>query len=82
MSDRAEPLIARITGPVIKSQRAVFSHLYCAAVAALREQLIAEGLEPGPIPDPFLHASRLIELMILMSTSSWSPIRKLVEGYS
>jgi predicted enzyme related to lactoylglutathione lyase len=53
LSDRAQLMVARADEPVIPSQQAVLFYLYCDDVSALREYLIAEGIEAGPIQYPF-----------------------------
>jgi hypothetical protein len=52
-SDRARLMLARADEPVIPSQQAVLFYSYCDDVPALREYLIAEGIEAGPIQYPF-----------------------------
>jgi len=52
-SDRAQLMLARADEPVIASQQAVLFYEYCDDVTALRERLMAEGVEPGPIQYPF-----------------------------
>jgi hypothetical protein len=53
LSDRAQLMVARADEPVIPSQQAVLFYTYCDDVPALREHLIAEGIETGPIQYPF-----------------------------
>jgi catechol 2,3-dioxygenase-like lactoylglutathione lyase family enzyme len=53
LSDRAQLMVARAAEPVIPSQQAVLFYMYCDDVAALREYLIAEGIEAGPLQGPF-----------------------------
>jgi len=52
-SDRAQLMLARASEPVIPSRQAVLFYAYCDDVAALRESLLAEGVEAGPIQYPF-----------------------------
>jgi hypothetical protein len=53
LSDRAQLMVARADEPVIPSQQAVLFYSYCDDVPALREHLIVEGIETGPIQYPF-----------------------------
>lgn len=52
-SDRAQLMLSRADEPVIPSQQAVLFYAYCDDVPALRESLIAERIEAGPIQYPF-----------------------------
>ena len=52
-SGRAQLMLSRADEPVIPSQQAVLFYSYCDDVPALREYLIAEGIEAGPIQYPF-----------------------------
>ncbi len=52
-SGRAQLMLARAEEPVIASQQAVLFYSYCDDVPGLRESLIAEGIEAGPIQYPF-----------------------------
>jgi hypothetical protein len=52
-SHRAQLMLALADEPVIPSQQAVLFYTYCDDVTALREHLIAEGIEAGPIRCPF-----------------------------
>jgi catechol 2,3-dioxygenase-like lactoylglutathione lyase family enzyme len=52
-SDRAQLMLARADEPVIPAQQAVLFYSYCDDVPALRELLMAEGIEAGPIQYPF-----------------------------
>jgi hypothetical protein len=53
VSDRAQIMVARADEPVIPSQQAVLFYSYSDDVPALREHLIAQGIETGPIRYPF-----------------------------
>jgi hypothetical protein len=53
VSDRAQIMVAQADEPVVASQQAVLFYVYCDDVSALRERLIAEGIEAGPIASPF-----------------------------
>jgi catechol 2,3-dioxygenase-like lactoylglutathione lyase family enzyme len=52
-SDRAQLMVTSADEPLIPGQRAVLFYVYCDDVPALREHLIAEGIEAGPIQRPF-----------------------------
>ncbi|MDQ6893926.1 MAG: hypothetical protein M3167_14740 [Acidobacteriota bacterium] len=52
-SDRAQIMVTKADEPVVPSQQAVVFYAYCGDVPALREQLIAEGIDAGPIQYPF-----------------------------
>ena len=52
-SDRAQLMVAKADEPVVPGQQAVLFYSYCDDVPALREQLIAAGVEAGPIQYPF-----------------------------
>ena len=52
-SDRAQLMVTRADEPVSPSQQAVLFYSYCDDVPALREHLIAEGIETGQIQYPF-----------------------------
>jgi hypothetical protein len=53
LSDRAQIMVAKATEPVVPSQQAVLFYVYCDDVPAMRERLIAGGIEAGPIASPF-----------------------------
>jgi hypothetical protein len=53
VSDRAQLMVTRADEPVVPSQQAVLFYAYCDDVPALRDELIAEGIEAGPIQYPF-----------------------------
>ena len=53
VSDRAQIMVTRADEPVIPSQQAVLFYTYCDDVPGIREHLIAEGIETGPIQYPF-----------------------------
>ena len=52
-SDRAQIMLARASDPVVASQQSVLFYLYCDDVRALRDRLMAEGIEAGAIQYPF-----------------------------
>jgi hypothetical protein len=52
-SERARLMVARADEPVIPSQQAVLFYCYCDDVAVLRKDLMAEGIDAGPIQYPF-----------------------------
>jgi hypothetical protein len=52
-SDHAELFLARSSGPIVPSQQAVLFYMYTSNVRALREHLLAQGLEDGGIPPGF-----------------------------
>lgn len=52
-SDRAQLMVTRADEPVVPGQQAVLFYSYCDDVPAMREQLIADGVEAGPIQYPF-----------------------------
>jgi glyoxalase/bleomycin resistance protein/dioxygenase superfamily protein len=52
-SDRAQIMLTRASEPVVASQQSVLFYVYCIDVPALREQLIADGIEAGPVQYPF-----------------------------
>jgi catechol 2,3-dioxygenase-like lactoylglutathione lyase family enzyme len=52
-SDRAQLMVTRAEEPVIPSQQAVLFYSYCDDVPALREHLIAGGIDAGPVQYPF-----------------------------
>jgi uncharacterized glyoxalase superfamily protein PhnB len=41
------------SGPIIAEQQAVLFYLYSANLVALREQMVARGIEVSPITHPF-----------------------------
>ena len=49
----ADLMIARATGPIDPEQQAVLFYVYVDDVAAKRDELIAAGIECGPIAYPF-----------------------------
>ena len=53
LSGQAQIMVTRADEPVIPSQQGVLFYSYCDDVPALREYLIAEGIEAGPIQNPF-----------------------------
>ena len=53
LSDRAQLMLARADEPVIPSQQAILFYSYCDDVPGLREHLVAQGVEAGPIQYPF-----------------------------
>jgi len=52
-SGRAQIMVARASDPVVPSQQSVLFYVYCENVPELREELIAGGVEAGPIQYPF-----------------------------
>lgn len=48
-ADAAELMLVRANGPVIASQQAVLFYMYTADVVALREYLLASGLQDGGV---------------------------------
>ena len=52
-SDRAQLMLAKADEPVVPGQQAVLFYSYCDDVPAMRERLVAEGVEAGPIQYPF-----------------------------
>lgn len=52
-SGGAEIMFSMADGPVVPSQQAVLFYLYAANLVALREQLIANGMQVSPITYPF-----------------------------
>jgi hypothetical protein len=52
-SDRAQLMLAKADEPVIPGEQAVLFYSYCDDVPAMREHLMAEGVEAGPIQSPF-----------------------------
>lgn len=52
-SGRAQLMAARATSSVIPEQQAVLFYLYVDNVAATRDLLVGEGLDPGPIVERF-----------------------------
>lgn len=52
-SGRAQLMLARADEPVIASQQAVLFYSYCDDVPGLRDHLIAQGIEVGPMQYPF-----------------------------
>ena len=53
VSDRAQLMVSRADEPGIASQQAVLFYAYFDDVPALRDRLIVEGIETGPIQHPF-----------------------------
>ena len=51
-SGGAQLMLAKAEGPVDPKQATLF-YLYCDDVAAFREELVAAGLDAGPIKSPF-----------------------------
>jgi catechol 2,3-dioxygenase-like lactoylglutathione lyase family enzyme len=52
-SGQAQIMLARADEPFVPGQQAVLFYLYCDDVRALREHLVAGGIEAGPIQKPF-----------------------------
>jgi hypothetical protein len=48
----AQLMLARATEPIESGAQAILFYLYCKDVAALRRQLLAQGVEVGPITHP------------------------------
>ena len=53
LSDRAQIMVAKASEPIVPSQQAVLFYVYCDDVAGMRERLIGEGIETGPLAYPF-----------------------------
>lgn len=52
-SGNAHVMLAKASDPVDSGQQAVLLYLYCPDVAEFRAQLVARGVEAGPITFPF-----------------------------
>ena len=52
-SGSAQLMVAKAEEPVVPRQQAVLFYSYCDDVPGLREELIAKGVSPGPIQQPF-----------------------------
>ena len=52
-SDQAHLMLSEASEPVAAESQAVLFYIYCADVAAYREQLIQAGVDAGPIQSPF-----------------------------
>jgi hypothetical protein len=46
-------MVAKVSEPVVPSQQTVLFYVYCDDLPPMRERLIAEGIEAGPIAYPF-----------------------------
>jgi hypothetical protein len=49
----AQLMVARASHPVEADKQAVLFYAYCPDVAAFRDQLVAAGVDAGPITRPF-----------------------------
>ncbi len=50
VSERAEIMFARASGPIVPSEQAVLFYMYCRDVMALRMHLLSKGLADGGKP--------------------------------
>jgi hypothetical protein len=53
VSDRARLMLARGDGPASAGASGVLFYIYCDDVPAFRESLVADGMDAGPIENPF-----------------------------
>jgi hypothetical protein len=52
-SENAQLMLSQATEPVDPGSQAVLFYLYCADVAVYRSELVAAGVDAGPIEHPF-----------------------------